>query len=212
MGDEPRRRRSRRLTDEERQLWERVASSVEPMPKKRRRAKRPAAAADAAAAETSPPASEAAPPPAGANASPATVPVWPPAPAAPPKRPGPPPLAPLDRRTTQKLSRGTISIDARIDLHGMTQEAARRRLLGFLGEAQARGDKLVLVITGKGRAGRGGAEAHADPLEPGRGVLRRVVPEWLAAPGLRATVVGFSPARPEHGGDGALYVRVRRPR
>jgi len=193
MGDEPpRRRRLRLLSAEERELWSRVAASVEPLAGRRRKPK-PAAAAEPPPAPA--PAVDVSPPPAAA----------PPPPVA--KRPGPPPLAGLDRRTTQKLSRGTLAIDARIDLHGLTQDAARRRLLGFLGEAQGRGDKLVLVITGKGRG-----EAHADPLAPGRGVLRRVVPEWLAAPGLRAVVVGFSPARAEHGGDGALYVRVRRRR
>jgi DNA-nicking Smr family endonuclease len=116
----------------------------------------------------------------------------------------PPALATIDRRTKQRLSRGTASVDARLDLHGMTQSAARARLDSFLRSAQARGLGLVLVITGKGR------EGPDDPYGEVRGVLRRQVPRWLALPELRPYVVGFSEAGPGHGGAGALYVRVRK--
>ncbi len=130
-------------------------------------------------------------------------------PPAPPPKPAPktPALATIERRTKQRLSRGTAQIDARLDLHGMTQAAARARLESFLRSAQARGHGLVLVITGKGRP------ASRDPYgEEERGILRRQVPQWLALPDLRPLVVGFSEAAIGHGGTGALYVRVRKSR
>jgi len=130
----------------------------------------------------------------------------PPRPSAPSPKPAPraPALATIDRRTKQRLSRGTTEIDARLDLHGMTQAAARTRLESFLQSAQARGHGLVLVITGKGRP------ASREPHEEERGVLRRQVPRWLSLPDLRPLVVGFTEASIGHGGTGALYVRVRK--
>jgi DNA-nicking Smr family endonuclease len=117
-----------------------------------------------------------------------------------PRRPAPPP-APLDRRQRRQVMRGKEPIDARLDLHGLTQAQAHSALLHFLREASARGARLVLVITGKG--GRGDSE---------RGVLKRQVPHWLALPEFRAFVVGYDDAGLRHGGEGALYVRLRRPR
>jgi DNA-nicking Smr family endonuclease len=117
------------------------------------------------------------------------------------KPPSPPPLAPIDRRTKQKLARGTASIDGRIDLHGLTQAEAHAALARFLRQAQTRGASVVLVITGKGGIG---AE--------GRGVLRRQVPLWLEGAEFRTLVIGFDTAGVGHGGEGALYVRVRRGR
>ena len=122
---------------------------------------------------------------------------------APPPKPQAPPLAPIGRRERAKLSRGRKEIDARIDLHGMTQVRAHRALFGFLQRAHHDGLTFVLVITGKGKIG--GAEAE-------RGVLRRQVPQWLALPEFRTLVVGFEEAHVGHGGEGALYVRVRRAR
>src|SRR3569833_1639746 len=123
-----------------------------------------------------------------------------PAPLSPPK-PSPPPLQPLDRRTRQRVARGREQIDARIDLHGLTQSEAHAALSRFVHAASARGARLVLIITGKG--GRGDGE---------RGVLRRHVPQWLALPDFRELVVGFEDAHVAHGGEGALYVRLRRRR
>jgi len=133
----------------------------------------------------------------------------PPRPSAPPPKLAPkaPVLATIDRRTKQRLSRGTTEIDARLDLHGMTQAAARTRLESFLKSAQARGHGLVLVITGKGRPAS--RDTHS---EEERGVLRRQVPQWLSLPDLRPLVVGFTEATIGHGGTGALYVRVRKAR
>ncbi|MGB6549922.1 MAG: Smr/MutS family protein, partial [Xanthobacteraceae bacterium] len=116
-----------------------------------------------------------------------------------------PPLVPLDRRAKQRVARGRDAIDARFDLHGVTQRQAHAALLGFLRQAQAEGAKMVLVVTGKG-----GGTAAPDRAE--RGVLRRQVPLWLELPEFRHFVVGFSGAHVSHGGQGALYLRLRRAR
>ena len=128
---------------------------------------------------------------------------------APPSRPAKrsaPPLAPIERRLKRELARGRGAIDAALDLHGLTQAEAHQALRGFLRHSQARGARLVIVVTGKG-----------GPLdEPGawpheRGVLRRLAPHWLREPDLRSVVLGFEEAGRAHGGSGALYVRLRRP-
>lgn len=116
----------------------------------------------------------------------------------------PPPLAPIGRRTRQRLARGLQSIDARIDLHGFTQDEAHSALTRFLRDAQANGMKFVLVITGKGRV-------RLD-IDGNTGILRREVPRWLKGADFRAYVVGYEPAHVGHGGEGALYVRLRRAR
>lgn len=119
--------------------------------------------------------------------------------------PGPPPLAPIDRRLKQRLSRGSAGIDARLDLHGHTQAEARARLHRFLENAQLREHSLVLVITGKGKRG-------PDSWSNEGGILKRQVPLWLALPEFRSLVVGFEESAQQHGGAGALYVRVRKSR
>ena len=113
----------------------------------------------------------------------------------------PPALEPLDRRQRQRLARGSTAIDDRIDLHGKTQREAHSALVRFLKRAQRDGARFVLVITGKG---------VRESADGGRGVLRRQVPEWLRLPEMRAYVVGFEAAHAGHGGEGALYVRIRR--
>jgi DNA-nicking Smr family endonuclease len=115
-----------------------------------------------------------------------------------------PPLAPLERRLKRDLSRGRAAVDSAIDLHGMNQAQAHQALRGFLVHMQARGAKLVIVVTGKG--GKQASPVWAD--EPG--VLRRLVPQWLREADMRAVVVGFEEAGRAHGGAGALYVRLRR--
>ena len=117
------------------------------------------------------------------------------------------PLEPLDRRLRTRLGRGAAPIEGRLDLHGLTQREAHATLKRFLTEAQRRRARVVLVITGKGRP-----EAGPSIFEDARGVLRRAVPQWLAAPEFRPFVAGFDEAHRSHGGAGALYVRVRRPR
>ena len=183
-------RRGRRLSEEERRLWELVRRSAEPLH------------------PPPPPEPEPPAPPKPPGPRPKRKPRTG-APAAMPVPPPPPPAEParLDRRTRSRLSRGALHIDARLDLHGLTQDRALRRLKRFLAEAQADGARLVLVITGKGAPAEGG-----DFTAPVRGVLRRAVPEWLAAPELRPLVAGFDEAGRRHGGGGAIYVRIRRSR
>jgi len=115
----------------------------------------------------------------------------------------PPALAQFERRLRQRVARGQTSIDARLDLHGMTQTQAHAALLRFLTKAQAQGAKLALVVTGKGAGA-----ARSAAFE--RGVLRRHVPLWLSLPEFRRFVVSFEQAHGSHGGEGALYLRLRR--
>ena len=117
-----------------------------------------------------------------------------------------PPLAPLGRRYKQRVARGHEPIDARIDLHGMTQARAHAALLVFLQRAQTDGARMVLIVTGKGSGG-----GERDPTAA-RGVLKRQVPIWLSLPEFSAFIVGFENAHVGHGGEGALYVRLRRSR
>ena len=184
-------RRKRGLSEEERALWESVAKQVKPL-RKRHRLK-----SSVASAATEP---NATPKPAASPKHPARHPA-PPRIIVPPK-PEPPPLAPIGRRERSHLSRGRKEIDARLDLHGMTQTRAHRALFGFLQRAHHDGLTFVLIITGKGKIGS----------ESERGVLRRQVPQWLGLPEFRSLVVGFEEAHIGHGGEGALYVRVRRAR
>ena len=103
----------------------------------------------------------------------------------------------LEPRRQRRLSRERDPIDARIDLHGYGRFQAQDALTAFLRGAQARGYGAVLVITGQGR--RGG------------GIIRASVHEWLQSPALRGVVSGFASAHRRHGGDGAIYVTLRRP-
>lgn len=105
----------------------------------------------------------------------------------------------LDRPTHDKLAKGRLPIEAKVDLHGLTQSEAHGLLLSFLHRAHASGLRYVLVVTGKGSTSKGD------------GILRRAVPEWLATPAFRAVVGSHDAAARHHGGSGALYVRLRRP-
>jgi DNA-nicking Smr family endonuclease len=184
-------RRKRSLSEEERVLWESVAKQTRPLRKKSRAAKAEIVSSDTETVTVAKPAASSRPHPA-AKISPA------------PKTQPPvaPPLAPLGRRERSQLSRGRKEIDARLDLHGMTQTRAHRALAGFLQRAHSDGLTFVLIITGKGKIG----------TESERGVLRRQVPQWLSLPEFRSLVVGFEEAHIGHGGEGALYVRIRRSR
>jgi DNA-nicking Smr family endonuclease len=181
MSADESKRRSRRLSAEERQLWGDITRLVAPL----RRQPVPTDPASPA-------------PPGTKRLAHARGPAHAVAPAA----RSAPRLEPFDRRLKQRLARGTESIDARIDLHGKTQSAAHAALLSFLRRAQRDGAKFVLVITGKG------GSARDDWSE--RGVLKRQVPQWLTLPEFRGYVVGFEDAHIGHGGAGALYVRIRR--
>lgn len=179
--------RRRALTEEDRELWELVAKQVKPL--RKHRATKVHTAERTEVSSVAPAAKPALSPRPLAQA-----------PAPRPSKPEIPPLAPLGKRERTKLSRGRSEIEARLDLHGMTQTRAHRALSGFLHRAHHDGLTFVLVITGKGRSG---GES---------GVLRRQVPEWLSLPEFRAFVVGFEEAAISHGGEGALYVRIRRAR
>jgi DNA-nicking Smr family endonuclease len=178
-------RRKRNLSEEERALWESVAKQAKPLRKKPRGTEAPTGLMDV---ETPVAKSGAPKPPPLAELRQAP-------------KPEAPPLAPLGRRERSQLSRGRKEIEARLDLHGMTQARAHRALSSFLHHAHRDGLTFVLVITGKGRT-RG--------EESERGILRRQVPHWLSLPEFRSLVVGFEEAHIGHGGEGALYVRIRR--
>lgn len=121
----------------------------------------------------------------------------PPLQAAPPRRPGrlaPPDVIEPNRK--QQIMRRPLEADARLDLHGYDQDRARAALVDFLHRASRSGHRAVLIITGKGIQGEG--------------VLRRRVPQWLSCPTLALIVAGVSVAHARHGGDGALYVALKR--
>jgi DNA-nicking Smr family endonuclease len=114
--------------------------------------------------------------------------------------PVPQPAAPLDsfagvnRANAERLKRGKHRIEARLDLHGMTQDEAHRALAAFIRASRADGRRCVLVITGRGSAGGG--------------VLREAVPRWLHEPEFRSHLLAIAAAQPRDGGNGALYVML----
>jgi len=172
------------------ELWARVARSARPLDKNR-------------AAPAEPP-----------KPRPKLAKVTPPPLPKPAPKPGAKPVPPargeaLTRQTARQLEKGKLAVEARLDLHGMRQRDAYAALRRFLKSAQGKGYRHVLVITGKG--------VPADDSRPfyeggERGVLRQAVPHWLAAPDLAQVVVSYSEAPRRLGGEGALYVRLRRPR
>jgi DNA-nicking Smr family endonuclease len=179
----------RRLSDEERVLWKGVTRSIAPL-------KTVSLTEPEEAVPVAPPVKL------RAKTAPAKAPsaIKPPA----PKPAAPPPLTQLGRKAKQRIARGKIDIHGRLDLHGMTQAEAHDALFGFVRAKQARGAKLILVITGKG--------ARGSDDTGGRGVLKRMVPLWLGLPEFRGLVIGFESAAIGHGGEGALYVRLRKSR
>jgi DNA-nicking Smr family endonuclease len=126
----------------------------------------------------------------------------------PPRLTSPPPRAErekreseagIDRRQALRLKRGQLPIEARLDLHGMTQGEAHRELAAFVARNHAAGKRVLLIVTGKG-------------TREGSGVLRAAVPRWLAEPALRPAVLTTASAVPRDGGDGARYLLLRRAR
>lgn len=199
----------RHLDDDEAADWDHAAKTIEPLKraKSRVRAGREQPSDDVPARRTEgtvPSAiqSRTQPPPVAAGKS------NPPTP--PPKKPVPP-IAEFDRKNAKRLRSGRVEIEARLDLHGMRQDEAHSALRTFLVRAHGRGLRWVLVITGKG--GMGGRSGVADddviPVRD-RGVLKRNVPRWLAEPDLRSRIVSFTEAAAAHGGEGALYVHLRK--
>jgi DNA-nicking Smr family endonuclease len=176
--------RLRRLSDEEIALWVEVARSVS----RRRGASLPTPSKPLPAKSPAPPIAAGSPLSEAKPAKPRTL-----------------PLAPIERRLKRELQRGRGAIDGALDLHGMNQAEAHQALRGFLRHSQARGAKLVIVVTGKG-----GPLGDLAEFGDQRGVLRRLAPHWLREPDLRSIVLGFEEAGRAHGGSGALYVRLRR--
>jgi len=188
-------KRPRGLSEEERILWHRVARTVKPMPGM----VLPAEPVPPQASVSAPAISAALEGPAKAGPPGRKADEKPFEPFLPPYVPpvsGSAPRSDLDRPTHGKIAKGHLSIEARIDLHGMTQAEAHGTLLAFLHRAHASGLRHVLVITGKGRGGDG--------------VLRRAVPGWLSTAPFRGIVGAHAAAARQHGGEGALYVRLRR--
>ncbi len=196
-------RRARSLSSEETRLWVSIARTATPLKGK--------SAPDLPPEEPAlspPPASPAPPPPPGFGAAPrgdvALPAAWSLPPYVPPGSAGPaktrlPSLHPIERPTRRKIGKGRIALDDRVDLHGQTEATAHGVLLFFLRQAQAKGARHVLVITGRG-ASFGST-----------GTLKRALPHWFATPEFRLLVAGYEPAERGHGGEGAFYVRVRRP-
>lgn len=180
-------RRRREVSSDEKRLWRVAVSDAVPIP-----GRVPVPSSPPPLPGTAPVAEAAWPPGSQPTAKPA-----PPLPALYPSG-----SAGIDRRTGQRLRRGRFDIDARIDLHGMTQTEAHAALSSFIRVGWHEHRRAVLVITGKGS----GAEGR------GAGVLRTAVPRWLNEPPLRQMVVAIRNAQPRHGGEGALYVLLKRRR
>ncbi|MEI9885591.1 MAG: Smr/MutS family protein [Rhizomicrobium sp.] len=117
----------------------------------------------------------------------------------------------LDGRTDERLKRGLLAPDARLDLHGMTEAVAHGALLTFLRGAQARRCKLVLVVTGKGARVAEDAPFDMELQQRSRGVLRSAVPRWLGERDFAGLVASTRTAHKKHGGEGALYIYLRKP-
>ena len=190
-------RRHRKLSEEDAVLWRRVGKTVTPL--RDRPLSLPTISQEEAEREFAAAMQEGNPRPAkkagvaGDIKSPIAHHPLPPAPK---RKPQPEPV--IDRPTTRKIAKGRIAIDARVDLHAMTQDQAHDRLYVFLADQRARGARHVLVVTGKGRSL--GSE----------GVLKRMVPVWLSSPRFAELVSGYVSASRHHGGEGAIYVRLRR--
>ena len=120
-----------------------------------------------------------------------------PPPPSPPRKTAPAP-PPANRSGEKRVRRGKLEIGASLDLHGHTQDSARAAVIRFLRLSQARGDTTVIIVTGVGRGGEG--------------VLKRRLPEWLNERDIRPLTSGFAPAHRSHGGAGAFYVFIKRPR
>jgi DNA-nicking Smr family endonuclease len=105
----------------------------------------------------------------------------------------------LDKNTAERLRKGAMAIDASLDLHGLTQEVAHAALIRFVNGSAQLGRRCLLVVTGKGN-------------REGAGILRTQVPRWLNEPALRSLILAFAYAQPKHGGEGALYVLLKRQR
>jgi DNA-nicking Smr family endonuclease len=210
-------------------LWEMMKQRLEPL----RNAKRRVSGSDS---DTVAPSSGLVPTDKRATAARPAGPAKPPEPVTSPRRPtrpqpaptpaskttfvaaAAPTATPIERRKSRQIAKGQRPIEAVLDLHGMRQREAHAALRRFIAQSQASGFKFVKVITGKGPLA-GSADARTRPFDaPGtgergdgeRGVLKRLVPAWLREADMAALIVGSATAGRGHGGEGALYVELRR--
>ena len=182
MPPNPQSPRRRARTNDDLTLWRRVIHDVAPLrPREAHGRPEPAPAGGRPALQSGPPPKPAPAPSRAARSEPPLD-----------------SLGGIDRANAERLKRGQTDIEARLDLHGLTQSQAHEALAGFVANSQAAGRRCVLVITGRGRLGTG--------------ILRSAVPRWLAEPRLRRHLLGIAPAQPRHGGAGALYLLLRRNR
>ncbi|MCY4479814.1 MAG: Smr/MutS family protein [Rhodospirillales bacterium] len=181
----------RRLRDEEAALWQRISRDVTPLP----RVVAAPEEAEALEEEIPPP-----PPPKKVKARAKRAPAASPEPPRPPTLPELDPVVPagVDRRTARRLKRGQLPAEARLDLHGRTQDQAHDALQSFIQESRMARRRCVLVITGKGSIASGKG-----------GVLRQMVPRWLNEPALRQHIIAITNAPESSGGAGALYVLLK---
>lgn len=197
----------REPSDEELTLWSEVVKSVRPLrPGAVRKTEATARPASTASKPGSPPTARPKPPPLPPELSLAHGPVL-----------ARERLKAVDGRTAERLRRGQIAPDGRLDLHGMTQSQAYPALLRFVQGHAAAGSRVLLVITGRGAfAGPHAEHQPGDrfvmPERPRGGILRALAPQWLSVPPLAALVVGIQAAHQKHGGTGAMYVYLRRAR
>ena len=202
-----RRARERRVSSEEERLWAQVMKSAKPLPRKGGQAERRDISdrqGGEGSIEHTPPGSNTTP--RRANAARYTITKSDRETTSP--EPG---FATIHRRELRRLDRGQENVEARLDLHGMRQAQAHEALRRFVVRCRAQGLRHVLIITGKGQSGT--EPEHFELYEDqSRGVLRQNVPLWLEEPGLKDMIVGYAPAPNSHGGEGALYVRLRRMR
>ncbi len=175
--------------DDEAELFRRVLADAEPLKRKRPVAKKAAARKDDAPQAVS----------RKSPRRPAPIIRPPELPTLPPRPVAANDFSRMDRRTADRFRRGKLPIEARLDLHGHYQDAAYYALNEFIADSAAADRRMVLVITGRGS-------------REGSGVLRARLPQWLNQPPCRDRVLAFTAARPEHGGDGAFYVLLKRNR
>lgn len=194
MDTQRARKNPRKLTSAEADLWREATRDV------RRRKPRPHVIQEQIA--------EAAPDPAVSHAPRMKPQSQRPKAVQPPAAPQLKPLTALDVKTRRRMRQGGQEVEARIDLHGMRQDAAHAALRDFIIRSHNSGLRMVLVITGKGKPEAESFNSAGDSS----GVLRRAAPLWLADPSLRMLVSGYGVAERVHGGEGALYVRIRRRR
>ncbi len=197
--------RKRALTADEAELWAFAMRDARALKRKGRSPKPAAPSSEAPPGQASGTSAASAnlPKPAKPPAPPVRRPEIQPSPAPQPTSPS---LARYDENERRRLGKNPELIDARLDLHGMRQREAHTALRSFLFTCSVRGFRHVLIITGKGTA----LERQRDFLGEERGVLRRLVPQWLNDPELRGLVVSYAVSHSRHGGEGALYVRLRK--